>query len=121
MKKAFTLIEILIVVILLGILAAVVVPQFVDQTDSAKTAAAASTEASLNSAWQQYVAAQMMPGKTPVAYPASKDAAITAMTTNKYIKEGPDTSQFTTTIAGDGTNAQTIVFTVAVGAEAAGS
>lgn len=37
LKKAFTLIEILIVVILLGILAAVVVPQFTDVSDNAQT------------------------------------------------------------------------------------
>ena len=39
MKKAFTLIEILIVVVLLGILAAIVIPQFSDASDEAKIAA----------------------------------------------------------------------------------
>lgn len=36
-KRAFTLVEILIVVVILGILAAVVVPQFVDAADQAQT------------------------------------------------------------------------------------
>ena len=37
MKTAFTLLEILIVVILLGVLAAVVVPEFTENTESART------------------------------------------------------------------------------------
>ena len=37
-RRGFTLIEILIVVVILGILAAIVVPQFTDAADSAKSA-----------------------------------------------------------------------------------
>ena len=37
-KKAFTLIEILIVVVILGILAAIVIPQFTDASDQANVA-----------------------------------------------------------------------------------
>ena len=37
-RQAFTLIEILIVVVILGILAAMVIPQFVDVTDKAHEA-----------------------------------------------------------------------------------
>ncbi|MHC4636961.1 MAG: prepilin-type N-terminal cleavage/methylation domain-containing protein [Planctomycetota bacterium] len=40
MKKAFSIIEILIVVAILGIIAAIVVPQFQDQTVNAKSAVA---------------------------------------------------------------------------------
>ncbi len=36
-KKAFTLVEILIVVVILGILAAIVVPQFTNATQDAQT------------------------------------------------------------------------------------
>ena len=37
-KRAFTLIEILIVVVILGILAAIVIPQFTDAADDAQLA-----------------------------------------------------------------------------------
>lgn len=42
-KRAFTLIEILIVVVILGILAAIIIPQFAESADAAKTNAANST------------------------------------------------------------------------------
>ena len=48
-KKGFTLIEILIVVIILGILAAIVIPQFSNASTSAKTSAVTSTAQSLRS------------------------------------------------------------------------
>jgi general secretion pathway protein G len=53
-RTAFTLIEILIVVILLGILAAIVIPQFTDTSEQAEDTAAASVESTLNSQTQLY-------------------------------------------------------------------
>ena len=50
MKTAFTLIEILIVVILLGILAAIVVPQFADSKTTAQKNACKTNVKSLNTA-----------------------------------------------------------------------
>ena len=54
MKTAFTLIEILIVVILLGILAAIVVPQFVDSADSVNEGKALTDISTLNSVVEHY-------------------------------------------------------------------
>ena len=48
-KKGFTLIEILIVVIILGILAAIVIPQFTNASTSAKQSALSSTAQTLRS------------------------------------------------------------------------
>jgi len=48
-RRGFTLIEILIVVIILGILAAIVIPQFSNASTSAKTSAVVSTAQSLRS------------------------------------------------------------------------
>ena len=53
-KKAFTLIEILIVVVLLGILAAIVIPQFSDASTDAKLSAQASDLHTLRSQVQLY-------------------------------------------------------------------
>ena len=54
MKRAFTLIEILIVVVLLGVLAAIVIPQFSDASDEAKVAAQASDLHTLQGQIQLY-------------------------------------------------------------------
>ena len=49
-KSAFTLIELLLVLVILGILAAIVVPKFSGRTEQAKLAAAQSQIATLNTA-----------------------------------------------------------------------
>ncbi len=56
MKKAFTLIEILIVVAMLGILAAIALPQFQSQSDKAREAAAKDNLRVLRSTIEIYAA-----------------------------------------------------------------
>ena len=53
-RKGFTLIEILIVVIILGILAGIILPQFTNATESSKTSSVQSTAQTLRGAVQLY-------------------------------------------------------------------
>ena len=70
-KSAFTLIEILVVVILLGILAAVVIPQFTDASDEAQAAATATNVQTVQAQVELYRA------KTG-DYPTGLDVLVTA-------------------------------------------
>jgi general secretion pathway protein G len=53
-KSAFTLIEIMVVVVILGILAATIIPQFVGTTHDAKVSTAKSNIAELESALERF-------------------------------------------------------------------
>ncbi len=66
-NKGFTLVELLIVVIILAILAAIVVPQFASSTDDAKVAALDSTLANMRAAIDLYY-------QQHGEYPGEKDA-----------------------------------------------
>src|SRR3954462_13616975 len=54
LNAAFTLIEIMVVVVILGILAATIIPQFIGTTHDAKVSAAKSTIAELESAVERF-------------------------------------------------------------------
>ena len=68
MKNAFTLVETLIVVAILGILAAVVIPAFRDYTTKAKESAAKETLFILRTAIERYAAQH---NGVPPGYPAN--------------------------------------------------
>lgn len=78
-KRAFTLIEILAVVVILGILAAVVVPRVLVSSTTAKTNACYQNKASINSAVERWYFGAG-------AWPADNLADIAA--DNNYFPEG---------------------------------
>lgn len=87
-RKAFTLIEILIVVVIMAILAATIIPQF---SDSAADAEAATTEFNLHTLRSQIELFKAQHGGTPPALDAVADtiAELTTITTYKGQQYGP--------------------------------
>ena len=90
-EKGFTLIELVIVLILLGILAAVAVPKFVDLQKDAKKSGVKGAIASVRSALNVYYANKAIKGGGPLQYPQDKPslkAAVGAIPENPLATMG---------------------------------
>lgn len=115
MAKGFTLVEILIVVVILGILAAIVVPQFTNAANEARTGNISTQVSTLENQLELYAAQNN--GSYPTVAELADDWEV--MLDGDYIKELPsnpfDGTSAVTTWDSDGISGQSIVYEDATG------
>lgn len=95
MKKAFSLVELMIVVSIIGILAAIVIPVFQDYTQQAKEAAAKSNLKTLRNAIELYAAQHNgvppgYPGNDPTQEPQPVEVFRQLADPGEYLQSMPE-------------------------------
>mgnify|MGYP003124257298 FL=1 len=115
MAKGFTLVEILIVVVILGILAAIVVPQFTNAANEARTGNIATQVSTIENQLELYAAQNN--GTYPTVAELAADWAV--MIDGDYLKELPvhpfDSTSDVAAWDSDGVSDQAIIYEDATG------
>ena len=111
-RKAFTLVELLIVISILGIMAAIVLPSFQSHTQKTKEAAAKDSLRILRTTIEAYAARNNgippgYPGNDPTATPTIAAFAVQLFGAPKYLPDMPDNpfnDDFSVTIIDNASN-----------------
>ena len=87
LRRAFTLLEAMIVVVVLGILAAIVIPNFSNVTDDSKSAAVQAALAGVRSSVASYRSSALLRGQTP--YPTTTQLTTVGTVMQQTIPANP--------------------------------
>lgn len=87
LRRAFTFIEVAVVIIVIGILAAIVVPKFGHVTDEARTSASQATLASVRSSIAAFRTARLLAGSSP--YPTHAELTTLGAVLEQEIPANP--------------------------------